>query len=373
MSQTPRTLVGALAIRLAATAAALGLAATPEARAQGALFQGVIDAEWWATSGQSTLLTRNANRGGVSGRLSLWSAVEPRRGFVVYAQGQLLGGPVSDKGESEWYLDQLGVRVSRSDALVLDAGKLSQGIGTFAARRLSPRNPLIGTPDGYPITYPYGLQLSGTRGIVDYRAAVMSLPVTHEEYVPEATAAPHPLFGVGITPTTGLHVGVATMWGPYLNDELASSLLAGRSWKSYEQRVGALDVAFSRGYLETHAEAAVARYEVPTQPGITGYTYYGEGRYTITPRLFAALRYERNNYPFIRAFGTSTWVSRLTDFQNGEVGLGWRFTPSLLMKASYRADRWVITPENAAFVGNGKAVAVQASYGFDVLETVRRR
>src|SRR3954470_5321117 len=97
-SSTRMALASPLAIRTAAAAAALTLV-VPTARAQGALIQGVVDAEWWATSGESTLLTRNANRGGMAGRLSLWTAVEPRRGFVVYAQGQLLGGPASVEAE----------------------------------------------------------------------------------------------------------------------------------------------------------------------------------------------------------------------------------------------------------------------------------
>lgn len=362
----------ACSCRSVAIGAALVVAAGFPLRAQGALLQGVVDAEWWAIGGHSTLLTRNGGVGGMAGRLTMWSAVEPGRGLLMYFQGQVEGGSAADELATEWHVDQLGLRLSRSNALVLDVGKLSQGIGTFASRRLSPRNPLIGAPDGYPIAYPLGAQLSGTRGIFDYRAAVMSLPVTHEDYVPEATAAPHPLVGAGITPMTGLHLGVAATWGPYLNDALAPTLLDGRSWRQYAQRVAAADVAFSRGYLETHAEVGGASYDVPGREAISGFTYYGETRYTLTPRLFVAMRYERNNYPFIRAFGASTWVARATDFQNGEAGIGWRFSPSLLVKASYRQDWWVITPQNAAFVGNGRAFAMHASYGFDVLEAVRR-
>ena len=83
----------------------------------------------------------------------------------------------------------------------------------------------------------------------------------------------------------------------------------------------ALDFAYAHGYLETHAEAARGSYDVPGRADpIVGWTYYGEAKYTLTPRLFVATRLERNDYPFIRAFG-STWASRLTDFVDGELGV----------------------------------------------------
>ncbi len=44
-------------------------------------------------------------------------------------------------------------------------------VGTFAARRFSTRNPLIGEPDGYPIEYPVGVELSGSGARFDYRVA----------------------------------------------------------------------------------------------------------------------------------------------------------------------------------------------------------
>ena len=53
---------------------------------------------------------------------------------------------------------------------------------------------------------------------------------------------------------------------------------------------------------------------------LVGWTYYGETRYTITPRLFVAARVERNDYPFIRAGNGTGWLAKLTDFVDGETG-----------------------------------------------------
>ena len=232
-----------------------------------------------------------------------------------------------------------------------------------------PRNPLIGTPDGYQTTYPVGAQVSGVAGIVDYRAAVFSLPLTHDGYTPAPDAAPRPAAGVAVTPYVGLRVGVAGTMGPYLN-----AALAGASWKDYRQRIAAAHASLSVGYLELRTEYAWADYEVPTKTKpVEGYTYYGEAKYTFAPRFFAAARAEVNNYPFINKFGPA-WVGNRTDLRDWEGGVGYRVSPTLLLKTSYRWDKWKVTPANAGFVRpGGHAIAVQVSQSFDVLEMLESR
>ena len=135
----------------------------------------------------------------------------------------------------------------------------------------------------------------------------------------------------------------------------------------------AADLSYAHGYLETHAEAARGSYDVPGRAGaINGWTYYGEAKYTLTPRLFVAARVERNDYPFIRAFGAN-WVSRLTDFVDGEVGIGYRLSAATLLKTSFRADRWWVAPNANGFKGQGgPAFAMQLSQSFDVVSWFER-
>jgi hypothetical protein len=179
------------------------------ATSQGAiLVQGVADAEVWNTDTGSILLTRNQGRVGALGRVNLWGAAELGHGVVLYAAGTAETGRARHEEGTEWYTDLAGIRYTRSEAFVVDAGKLTQPLGAFASRRYSVRNPLIGVPDGYPVQYPLGVQLSGARGRVDYRAAVVSLPIFHEGYTPEPSSAAHPAVGMGYTPTTGVRVGV---------------------------------------------------------------------------------------------------------------------------------------------------------------------
>lgn len=354
--------------------AALVGGAPRRAAAQGAvLVQGVADAELWKTDSGSALLTRNHGRPGVVGRLQLWGAAELGQRVVVYAAGYVEGGKARHEEGTEWYTDLAGVRYTHSDALVVDAGKMLHPVGTFGPRRYSTRNPLIGAPHGYPVQYPLGVQLSGTRGRVDYRAAVVSLPMHQEGYTPEPGARARPAVGAGFTPTTGVRVGASATWGPYLNRELPAGLLAGRPWRAFTQRVGALDAQVSRGYLELRGEVAAARYEVPgdapnLETAVHGLAYYAEAKYTLAPRLFVAGRVERNDYAYILPASDSAWVATSTNVYNGELGAGYRLSPRTLLKASVRADRWDVPPALRGVLRDGAAFALQISRAFDVVD-----
>ncbi len=356
-------------LHIAAALALLAIVSPVTLIAQdGLLLQGVADGELWSTSKTSNLLTRNNGQVAPLGRLQVWGAYQLFRDLVAYGQLHVEGGSASsDTADGHVYSEQFGLRYGPSPKLVIDAGRLAPVVGTFAQRRLSTRNPLIGTPDGYSLSYPYGAEISGEFPHFDYRAAVVSLPVYHEIYVPQPTARARPAIGAGVTPMTGLRFGASFTAGSYLNDGYSNAQLDGKSWSSYEQRIVALDLAYSVGYLETHAEYAHGRYDVPKASAVAGDTYYGEVKYTFTPRFFVAARAERNRYPFIRAFGT-TWVARLTDFVNGEAGVGYRVTASTLVKATIRGDRWWVAPGAVGFLGTGgHAIAVQWSQSFDAI------
>ncbi len=358
-------------------ATVVGLALVPRlARAQGGLLlQGVVDGELWNTNKTSNFLTRNDGRPGSTGRVDLWSAVEPWRGIFFYGAGEIEAGSARpDTAANMAELEQLGIRIERSPRFVVDLGKMPSPVGAFASRRFSTRNPLIGTPDGYPLQYPLGAVVSGVAGWMDYRGGAVSLAVAHPQYTPDPANALCPVFGAGITPLVGVRVGMSGTVAPYLNKGFSAAQLDNQGWTSYHERIGALDAEISHGYLELRGEWARSRYDVPKAPSAAqGTTYYVEGKYTITPRLFVAVRTERNNYPFIAAFGTS-WVAQNTDFHDTESGAGFRLTASTLIKVSYRTDHWLVTPANAAFIKpGGHAIAMQLSQSFDVMDLIARK
>jgi len=364
-------------MRFATTLVAVTLvaAAPTRVRAQGAvLLQGIADGEFWTTNARSNLLTRNGGQPGGLGRLQLWGAVEPWRGLVAYAQGDVEAGSARyEPGSEEVSSNQFGLRYTVSSHVVVDAGRLTPVIGTFAARHFSTRNPLIGDPDGYSLDYPLGVEVFGDVYKFDYRVAAVSLPTSHTGYEPSPTPYLRPAIGGGFTPIVGLRLGASFTVGPYLNKDVADLALKGKEWTAYQQRVVAFDASFAHGYLETHAEAARGSYDIPSGT-ITGFTYYGEAKYTLTPRFFIAGRAERNKYPFIRpttatSASTALWAARLTDFVDGEFGGGYRLSASTLIKTSIRGDRWWVRAASPGFRGQGgHAVALQVSQAFDVID-----
>ena len=214
--------------------------------------------------------------------------------------------------------------------------------------------------------YPWGLQISGSGLRLDYRLALVSLPWTHEDYTPDPGFAVRPAVGVGVTPRTGLRLGASFTTGPYLSSDLRPDLPVGADWKDYTQRVFAFDARFSRGYFEGHAELALSRYEVPTRGGsLEGSTYYGEIKYTWTPRFFTALRLERNRRVDIAPVSAGAWPAGTVAVSDGEIGVGYRIGVRTLLKVSYRRDH----RQGPA----GSAAALQLSQGFDLKSLLQAR
>ena len=209
---------------------------------------------------------------------------------------------------------------------MIDAGKLQPIVGTFASRRFSNRNPLIGAPDGYSLEYPLGVEISGERQHFDYRAALVTLPPSHAGYVPAPTPRLRPAIGAGFTPIVGLRIGGSFTAGPYLNDAYTRDAASGTSGgRIINQRVvGARSVVLARLSGDARRGGArVVRRAGRVRHAMMGYTYYGEAKYTFTPRFFVAGRAERNNYPFVRR-SARAGRRRLTDFVDGELGVGYR-------------------------------------------------
>jgi hypothetical protein len=364
-------------LTLLALLAGASLGAPARATAQlPVLLQGLADAELWKTDSGSRMLTRNAGHTGTLERVHLWGAAELPHDLVLYAAGNVESGGARLESGTEWDMEQAGVRYAPSEAVVLDVGMMPHPVGAFASRRYSFRNPLIGVPDGYPVEYPVGVQLSGVRGRVDYRSAIVSLPVYHERYTPDPTPTPRPALGGGVTVATGVRLGASVTWGPYLGSSVPQTGLGGRSWRDFAQRIGALDAQFSRGYLELRGELARSEYDVPggapdTRRSVRGLTYYTEARYTVTPRLFLAARAERNDYPYIVADSAGLWHTGATDVYNAEVGAGWRLGSATLVKVSLRQDRWRVPREYRAAFPNGRAFGLQFSRAFDLLDIAR--
>jgi hypothetical protein len=147
----------------------------------------------------------------------------------------------------------------------------------------------------------------------------------------------------------------------------------GQSWRDFDQEIAGIELAWSRGYFELNGDAAFSRYEVPAQTAKPrGNAWFLEPRYTWTPRLYTALRIERNDYPYIAPLGPSFWIAVNATLSDAEAVVGWRFRSDLLLKASYRRDRWDVDESQRAFFPNGHWFALQLSYDFDVSSWIER-
>jgi hypothetical protein len=333
------------------------------------LIQGIFDGELYKTSDDSGLLSRDGGDLSALGRLQLWSAFQISRGWQIYAMGELETDDSSGKRVTEAELEQVAFRYTNpSAAYFVEAGKLLSPLNAYSARQLSTTNPLIGQSYIYSSSYPWGLQAAGSSGRLDYRAALLDRPDINPELSPIVPdPAFRPALGFGVTPITGLRFGVSWTKGPYLNSQLNSQLPPGVSWRDFDLRIAGFDFQFSRGYFELNGQLVFSEYEVPFGYENPDYmSYYLELKYTWTPRLYGALRFQSLE----TAYGDSgdylyqaDDTDRLSDL---EIGLGYRFNPNILLKIAYRTDHWNVNPEPYYPMSNGHSVGIQLSCFFDL-------
>jgi hypothetical protein len=347
--------------------------ATP-AGAQRIAVEALVDGEMWKTDDGSRLLARNHGRPAPQGRVHAWLAYGLTQNLEL--AGVAMGATGYAEAErAKASLELLELRYTPHQSFGIRIGKLLSPMGTFGARHFSNVNPLIGEPDLYPPLYPWGAMVSGVAGPFDYRAGAVSLPTVNPRYSPEAGHRLRPVGGAGVSVGPSFHLGASITHGPYLGPAVATLLPSGASWQDYGQTVSAADLRFSFGYFETRAEAAWSSYEVPSRSEpVHGFGWYDEIRVTLSPRLFAAVRYEDFKYAFIGAFPPNRWLGAETLQRNAELGVGYRKTESALLKVSYRRDFWPgESRPGAPLFPDGSALAVQMSYHLDISEMLTRK
>jgi hypothetical protein len=331
--------------------------------------RGLQDLEAYKTDADSPLLTRNEGDVAGFGRLRLFAGAEFAPGFQGMFIYEVEGGEADAEDGVQAGIQQAYLRYMTQGSvhLMVDAGRILVPIGDFSRRYQSNLNPLIEAPTSYDVSYPEGAVVIGKVSWFDYTVAVVNRPLANGDWVPVSDAAYRPAVELGFTPTMGLRIGGYFTQGPYLGRDVAYAIPGGESWRSFDQRVAGVDLSFSRGYFELHGDLAYSMYEVPTRDDVArGKAWFLEPKYTFTPRFFTALRLERNDYPYIQAVNSFYWVDQNAAFYNLEVGVGWRFLPDLLMKASYARDYWTVAESAKSFFVNGYSVALQLSYGFDI-------
>lgn len=221
--------------------------------------------------------------------------------------------------------DYLAIRLTNlfDTNLNFQAGKFDMPFGNLAERRFTEKNFLFGLPIIYeyrtslpntPITqanllsnrgkgigmrlldfgiYDIGAMVFGTFGRFHVAAAIsngtISAPSNRQLNINKD-------FGktvrVTFTPMIGFIVGGAASVGAYL-PESNQPLASGRESDEYKQKIGEVDLEFSRGPFVFYGEAVYSDWEVPLDTRdihLRALGYYAEAKVTIVPRWYTAFR-----------------------------------------------------------------------------------
>ena len=370
----PRRTRGPAVVALVLLAACAGL--TDASAQERWLLQGLLDAQYWNTDGGSRLLARNAGDAAGYGNLRLWAAGDFAPGLQGYAMWSGADGKActDDVCTSQSDLEQAWLRYTTtgSSRFMVEAGRILTPIGDFPKRYLSSSNPLIDVPSDYSVAYPEGVKLAGYFPHADVTVAATNLPLYADWYAPEPSKSFRPMLGAGWTPMIGLRFGAFATQGTYLGEAADASLPAGSSWRDYEQSAYGMEVQFGHGHFELHGQLTLSAYEAPGfAERARGKTYWVEPRYTFTPRLFGALRVGQNDYPYIAPIYGTTWIDGNSRVADVEAGVGVNVVPGLIVKASYRRDKWWVPAGLESLLPNGHAFAVAASWKFDLRDMVQ--
>ena len=353
-----RRVVAACALALA------GLATTRAGAEVRWLAEGLANATGHDT--EATFFGRNDGDLVGVGTVRLWAAVEPHPRVQIVALGKTHGDTGTDDLESE--IEEAFVRIALSTdrKLLLEAGRTGPLLGNFSSRYLPDVNPLVGAPVSYDTSYPLALQLSGVVSVVDFRLGMVDEPITSERFFEEPDSAARPALAVGITPMTGLRLGAYHTEGSYLGRGVAGRLDPGVSWRDLSQRVTGVDFQFSRGHLEVDADWSDVAYDLPPAGDRKrGEVWFAESRYTWTPRLFTAVRYEHSRY-VAASWRDTFWLIKEPVVEVAELGAGYRVGPATTLKASVNAERWTVSEQARPFYPDGETFALEVVHRFDV-------
>jgi len=317
-----------------------------------------------------------------SPRLRLFLDAQIGSSIYVFAQARAdRGFDPSDEG-AEVRLDEYFVRYSmgRGARVSVQAGQFATVVGNWVLRHDSWQNPFITAPfpyenltgvwdslapplpnvllawghvDGFddrdysdkilrlPIvwgpSYASGVALSGTIDRFDFAAELKNTALSSrpESWSITQTGFDHPTYSarLGFRPDERWNLGISGSAGPYFMTVAEPSLPPGRGIGDYQELVLAQDISFAWHHLQLWAEFFLARFEVPRIGNADTFSYYLEGKYKITPQLFAALRWNQQLYGTIRNGTTRTnWGN---DMERIDTALGYRFTDYLQLKLQY--------------------------------------
>jgi hypothetical protein len=211
-------------------------------------------------------------------------------------------------------------------------------LGAFLARRGHEDDKEAYLPAVWGPVYATGGSVFGSIGKFDYAFDVKNAALAEhpEQWSPNDMLWRYPTVSgrLGYRPSPAWNSGVSFSIGPYLYEEAQVDLPKGHGLGDYDQITLASDLSFALRHWQWWAELFLTRFEVPNVGNADLLSYYAEAKYSITPSLFAAARWNQQLYGSIPngLGGVETWDS---DMLRADVALGYRFTRHLQTKIQY--------------------------------------
>jgi hypothetical protein len=203
-----------------------------------------------------------------------------------------------------------------------------------------------GAPSALPIaaSYPLGAQYTTSTARWDARAAVVSSPPNRPFVLnagtPNPRSRPTVVVGGGITPKTGLRLGLAYAGGAYATtQELTRAPANGR-----HLHMVSAEGEFAFGYTKLTGEFTRDRLDTGIGHAVAT-EWFLQGSQSLTPRWFAAARYEGANAP-PRSVGQAAPTLRMS-----EITAGFRLSREFTVRSSVARRKTYFSPRADLQVG----------------------
>jgi hypothetical protein len=189
-------------------------------------------------------------------------------------------------------------------------------------------------PGSMPIasSYPLGSQFTASTTTWDVRAAVLTSPPNRQYVVGNSdgnpAARPVLVVGGGLTPQTGVRLGMAYATGAYVRrDELPSAAASAR-----HSRLVTIEGDVAVNYTHINGEFAFNRIDVATGV-VSASSWFVQGQQTLSPRWFLAGRLEGANAP-PSLTGIAHPILRIN-----EATAGFRASPEVTIRTAFATRR----------------------------------
>ncbi len=186
--------------------------------------------------------------------------------------------------------------------------------------------------------YDLGGMVFGSIGMVSYAFAVTSGTISATSYnTANANSDLGKVARITVTPLTGVTIGASYAWGAYMEEEQANPTV---DVNKFVQKAAGLDLEVSTGHFVFYGEGVYNVWPAPDSNQTLDYKvlgYYLEGKYTIVPRLYVALRFGGLTFGNFLVDGvTQSWDYDVTEWEGG---IGYFIDRNAVLKLVRRETR----------------------------------